>query len=80
MVIKKREEILSEAYRKCDECVKAFNKGKLELILGCGAAQTLETRITQVLNGIGDVIGKISFSFAKVALFVYFILENNSLF
>ncbi|XP_027937880.1 DNA-directed RNA polymerase III subunit 1-like [Vigna unguiculata] len=59
MVIKKKEEILSEAYRKCDEYIEAFNKGKLELIPGCDAAQTLETRITQVLNGLSDVIRKV---------------------
>lgn len=63
MAIKKKEEILSEAYRKCDEYIEAFNKGKLELIADCDAAETLETRISEVLNGISDVIGKVSISF-----------------
>ncbi|CAJ1951517.1 unnamed protein product [Sphenostylis stenocarpa] len=59
VLINKKDETLSEGYRKCDHHIEAFNKGKLELIAGCDAAQTLETQITGVLNGLRDTAGKV---------------------
>ncbi|KAK7341753.1 hypothetical protein VNO80_24692 [Phaseolus coccineus] len=59
ILIKKKDETLSEGYKKCDNHIQAFNKGKLELLAGCDAAQTLETQITGVLNGLRDMAGKV---------------------
>ncbi|BAT90660.1 hypothetical protein VIGAN_06193600 [Vigna angularis var. angularis] len=59
ILIKKKDETLLEGYTKCDNHIQAFNKGKLELLAGCDAAQTLETRITGVLNGLRDMAGKV---------------------
>jgi len=59
ILLEKKDETLSEGYKKCDNHIQAFNKGKLELLAGCDAAQTLETRITGVLNGLRDMAGKV---------------------
>ncbi|KAL5169453.1 DNA-directed RNA polymerase III subunit 1 [Glycine soja] len=59
ILINKKDETISEGYRECDKHIEAFNKGKLELLAGCDAAQTLETRITGVLNGLRDTAGKV---------------------
>ncbi|WVZ04486.1 hypothetical protein V8G54_025292 [Vigna mungo] len=59
ILINKKDETLLEGYKKCDNHIQAFNKGKLELLAGCDAAQTLETRITGVLNGLRDMAGKV---------------------
>ncbi|KAL9296667.1 hypothetical protein ACSQ67_022563 [Phaseolus vulgaris] len=59
ILIKKKDETLSEGYKKCDNHIQAFNKGKLELLAGCDAPQTLETQITGVLNGLRDMAGKV---------------------
>ena len=60
ILINKKDETISNGYKKCDDFIEAFNKGKLELKAGCDAAQTLETLITGVLNGIRDTAGKVS--------------------
>ncbi|KAJ1431546.1 RNA polymerase, alpha subunit [Sesbania bispinosa] len=59
ILINRKDETISDGYRKCDDFIEAFNKGKLELKAGCDAAQTLEALITGVLNGIRDTAGKV---------------------
>ncbi|XP_061361835.1 DNA-directed RNA polymerase III subunit 1 [Gastrolobium bilobum] len=59
ILISKKDETISDGYRKCDDFIEAFNKGKLELKTGCDAAQTLESLITGVLNGLRDTAGKV---------------------
>ncbi|KAI4322195.1 hypothetical protein L6164_021912 [Bauhinia variegata] len=59
ILINKKDETISDGYKKCDDFIEAFNKRKLELKAGCDAAQTLETLITGVLNGIRDTAGKV---------------------
>ena len=66
ILINKKDETLLEGYKKCDNHIQAFNKGKLELLAGCDAAQTLETRITGVLNGLRDMAGKVIICFPKI--------------
>lgn len=63
ILIKKKDETISDNYKKCDDFIEAFNKGKLELKAGCDAAQTLEALITGVLNGIRDTAGKVWYLF-----------------
>ncbi|RDY11124.1 DNA-directed RNA polymerase III subunit 1, partial [Mucuna pruriens] len=55
----KKDETISDGYRKCDNLIEAFNKGKLELIAGCDAAQTLETMMTGVLDGLRGTAAEI---------------------
>ncbi|KAJ0985807.1 hypothetical protein J5N97_004163 [Dioscorea zingiberensis] len=54
----KRKEI-NDGYRECREFISLYGEGKLTLQPGCNAAQTLEVKITGVLNQIrakaGDV-------------------------
>lgn len=64
ILINKKDETISDNYKKCDDFIEAFNKGKLELKAGCDAAQTLEALITGVLNGVRDTAGKVSISFS----------------
>ncbi|KAJ7947738.1 DNA-directed RNA polymerase subunit [Quillaja saponaria] len=59
ILISKKDQTISDGYRKCDDFIEAFNKGKLELKAGCDAAQSLEALITGVLNGIRDTAGKV---------------------
>ncbi|XP_057978200.1 DNA-directed RNA polymerase III subunit 1 [Malania oleifera] len=56
--MRKRETIL-EGYENCDELIQSYNEGKLKLQPGCDAAQTLEARITDVLNKIREATGKV---------------------
>ncbi|KNA22334.1 hypothetical protein SOVF_034890 [Spinacia oleracea] len=48
-----------EGYRDCDGLIKSFTEGKLALMPGCDAAQTLEAQITQKLNKIRETAGKV---------------------
>ncbi|KAE8680496.1 DNA-directed RNA polymerase III subunit RPC1 [Hibiscus syriacus] len=50
---------ISGDYKKCDEQIRMFNEGKLQLKPGCDAAQTLEANITEILNKIRDETGKV---------------------
>ncbi|KAL9232875.1 hypothetical protein vseg_007938 [Gypsophila vaccaria] len=48
-----------EGYGECDKLIKSYNQGKLTLMPGCNAVQTLEAQITQNLNEIREVAGKV---------------------
>lgn len=54
-----KEQIIKEGANKCDEKIKLYNEGSLPPEPGCDAAQSLEARITQILNGIRDATGKV---------------------
>lgn len=58
-LIKGKEETIDDGYKKCDGFIEAFNSGKLELLPGCDAAQTLESKIFGTLNGLRDTTGKV---------------------
>uniref|UniRef100_A0A803L3S3 DNA-directed RNA polymerase subunit n=1 Tax=Chenopodium quinoa TaxID=63459 RepID=A0A803L3S3_CHEQI len=48
-----------KGYKTCDELIKSFNEGELACMPGCDASQTLEAKITQVLNEIREIAGKV---------------------
>ncbi|GJN02490.1 hypothetical protein PR202_ga19848 [Eleusine coracana subsp. coracana] len=48
---------IDEAYTKCHDLISLFSKGALTLLAGCNAAQTLEAKITSILNKIRDDTG-----------------------
>ncbi|XVF46430.1 hypothetical protein PTKIN_Ptkin03bG0026100 [Pterospermum kingtungense] len=50
---------ISGDYGRCDDQIRQFNEGKLELKPGCDAAQTLEATITEILNKIRDKTGTV---------------------
>jgi len=54
----KRQRIL-EGYAECDRLIQLYNEGKLPLMPGCDAAQTLEAKITEKLNEIREIAGKV---------------------
>lgn len=60
-----KQQKVTEDYNKCEEKVKLYNEGKLPPEPGCDAAQSLESRITQILNGIRDAAGKVRLSLPK---------------
>ncbi|MED6160929.1 DNA-directed RNA polymerase III subunit 1 [Stylosanthes scabra] len=59
VLINKKDETISDNYKKCDDLIESFNKGNLKLKAGCDAAQTLEAEISGVLNGVRDTAGKV---------------------
>ncbi|XP_038972862.1 DNA-directed RNA polymerase III subunit 1 isoform X1 [Phoenix dactylifera] len=54
----KRKKI-NEGYRECHELISSYSKGQLTLQSGCNAAQTLELKITGVLNQIRSTAGNV---------------------
>lgn len=54
----KRQRIL-EGYAECDRLIQLYNEGKLPLMPGCDAAQTMEAKITEKLNEIREIAGKV---------------------
>ncbi|KAH9605166.1 hypothetical protein KSS87_011122 [Heliosperma pusillum] len=48
-----------EGYGECDRLIQSYSEGKLTLMPGCDAAQTLETKITENLNEIREIAAKI---------------------
>ncbi|XAR60510.1 DNA-directed RNA polymerase [Bertholletia excelsa] len=55
----KREVEISKGKQDCNEHINSYNKGLLELQPGCDAAQTLEAKITKVLNDIREQTAKV---------------------
>ena len=73
-----KEEIINLGADKCDEKIKLYNMGSLPPEPGCDAAQSLEARITQILNGIRDATGKVRlrynrFFFVQLLSIFYFL-------
>lgn len=51
---------IDEGYRQCHDLISLFAKGALALHPGCNAAETLEHKITGVLNEIRTAAGNVS--------------------
>ena len=58
----KKELLVETGYRKCDEFIRHFERGELQLAPGCTAEQTLESKITGELSKIRDDAGQICLS------------------
>ncbi|XP_074366508.1 DNA-directed RNA polymerase III subunit 1 [Apium graveolens] len=56
---KDKEGKISDGNVQCDELINKYNNGKIELLPGCDAAQTLETLIAKVLNDIRGEAAKL---------------------
>ncbi|XP_042421981.1 DNA-directed RNA polymerase III subunit 1-like isoform X2 [Zingiber officinale] len=50
---------IDDGYRECYDLISLYSKGKLTLHPGCNAAQTLELKITEVLNEIRTTAGNV---------------------
>ncbi|XP_042455743.1 DNA-directed RNA polymerase III subunit 1-like isoform X4 [Zingiber officinale] len=50
---------IDDGYRECYDLISSYSKGKLSLQPGCNAAQTLELKITNVLNEIRATAGNV---------------------
>ncbi|CAB4273867.1 unnamed protein product [Prunus armeniaca] len=59
ILCEEKEEIIKEGYKKCDEQIKLYNEGQLQLKPGSDAAQSLESEITCALNNIREQTGKL---------------------
>ncbi|SCW02286.1 LAFE_0F03092g1_1 [Lachancea fermentati] len=55
----KKEEMVEEAYAKCDELINLFNSGKLETQPGCNEEQTLEAKIGGLLSKVREEVGEV---------------------
>ncbi|KAL6903610.1 hypothetical protein ACP4OV_004423 [Aristida adscensionis] len=50
---------IDKGYKECHDLISLFSKGALTLQAGCNAAQTLESKITEVLNKIRGAAGEV---------------------
>lgn len=66
-LVKQKQGEIHRNYKKCEDCIKQFNEGKLAVQPGCDAAQTLEAEVTMSLNKVRDDIGKVR----TMYLFIY---------
>lgn len=51
---------IDEGYKECHDLIASYSKGALTSQPGCNAAQTLELKITGVLNQIRATAGNVS--------------------
>ncbi|XP_075466474.1 DNA-directed RNA polymerase III subunit RPC1 isoform X1 [Ascaphus truei] len=56
-LLKAKQDLLDDGYRKCDEYIEALNTGKLQQQPGCSAEETLEALILRELSVIRDHAG-----------------------
>ncbi|OEL25158.1 DNA-directed RNA polymerase III subunit 1 [Dichanthelium oligosanthes] len=56
---RQKKKKIDEGYRQCHDLISLFAKGALALHPGCNAAQTLEHKITGVLNEIRTAAGNV---------------------
>ncbi|VVB16666.1 unnamed protein product [Arabis nemorensis] len=59
MLRKDRKIRIKEGYKLCDNKIKAFEKGNLQLKAGLDAAKSLEADLTMILNKIREETGKL---------------------
>ncbi|CDK28947.1 unnamed protein product [Kuraishia capsulata CBS 1993] len=55
----KKEFMVEEAYRKCDELIRLYKEGKLETQPGCNEEQTLEAKIGGLLSKVREEVGEV---------------------
>ena len=53
----KKRDLVSMAYRKCDELIERFKRGKLEKSAGCSMEETLENALSGVLSQVRSQAG-----------------------
>ena len=58
-LIQLNQEKMDNAYEKCEEQIKLFNQGTIELKAGCNKEQTLESNINGILSKIRDEVGEL---------------------
>jgi DNA-directed RNA polymerase beta' subunit len=56
----KKGKTIGEGYQECHELIAQYSKGALKPQPGCTRAQTLEARISGVLNKLRDIAGDVS--------------------
>ncbi|XP_061665680.1 DNA-directed RNA polymerase III subunit RPC1 [Syngnathoides biaculeatus] len=56
-LLKAKQDLLDDGYRKCDEYIEALQTGKLQQQPGCSAEETLEALILRELSVIRDRAG-----------------------
>ncbi|XP_061561562.1 DNA-directed RNA polymerase III subunit RPC1 isoform X2 [Phycodurus eques] len=56
-LLKAKQDLLDDGYRKCDEYIEALRTGKLQQQPGCSAEETLEALILRELSVIRDRAG-----------------------
>ncbi|KAF4974565.1 hypothetical protein FZEAL_8537 [Fusarium zealandicum] len=55
---KEAENLISIAYRQCDDLIEMFKQGKLEKASGCNMEQTLENSISGILSKVRQQAGE----------------------
>ncbi|KAJ2401988.1 DNA-directed RNA polymerase III subunit C1 (rpo31) [Coemansia sp. RSA 2559] len=56
---KRKDALIDDAYRTCDDHIEQSRKGQLENLPGCDAAQTLEATVSKVLSDVRNDAGKL---------------------
>jgi DNA-directed RNA polymerase subunit A' len=56
--IKKNQELIKEAKQKVDNLIKQYEQGKLEILPGNTLEETLELKISEVLNKVRDKVSE----------------------
>ncbi len=58
---RKKQDLVQEAYAKCDNLIRDYKEGKLLRDPGCNEEQTMENRIGGILSGVRQAAGDICF-------------------
>ncbi|KAI9715550.1 MAG: hypothetical protein M1828_000802 [Chrysothrix sp. TS-e1954] len=58
---RKKRALVDAAYKRCDDLIKTFRDGRLDRDPGCNEEQTMENRISGVLNEVRQKAGTICF-------------------
>ena len=56
-LVENKEKIIEESFNKCEEQIDLYNTGKIELIPGMNAEQSLESVLNKILSDIRDIVG-----------------------
>lgn len=60
-LVRRKQELIEEAYAKCDQLISDFKEGKLVRDAGCDEQQTMENKIGGILSGVRQEAGAICF-------------------
>eukprot|EP00878_Enallax_costatus_P039925 GHUV01045868.1.p1 GENE.GHUV01045868.1~~GHUV01045868.1.p1 ORF type:complete len:639 (+),score=155.48 GHUV01045868.1:336-2252(+) len=58
-LLREKKNTLTKGYDNVEDFIHQYNKGNLQLEPGCNLEQTLEAKVTGVLNGIREAAGKV---------------------
>ncbi|TKA74890.1 hypothetical protein B0A49_06081, partial [Cryomyces minteri] len=60
-LVRRKQALIDEAYRECDQIIDQYNNGRLEPMAGCDEETTMENKLSGLLSAVRGAAAKVCF-------------------